>query len=383
MITEEVSMRSHIKLGRVCGVAIGLHYSWIVIAVLIATSLAGDFQSTQPEWGDAVVWGCATLTALLFFVTLVAHELAHAMVAKAQGRPVNSITLFALGGVAQIEDEPADAKSEFHMAIAGPLVSMAIGATCLGIVWGLGGLPLGASSDPVLSVLLWLGYINLSLAAFNMIPGYPLDGGRVLRSIVWWISGDAQRSTRIASRTGRVVAVMFVAGGILRFAAGGGFGALWIALIGWFLYNAAGSSYAQTRMSEILNGVRVGDLMTRDCPSVEAWTNLKAFLDDNALYSVRFCYIVTSNGQAAGLISTREVREIPPAQWMYKTVWDVMRPLDESPAIPSDAPIADALETMGRADVSQLPVAENGRIEGIISRANVLGFLEARSHMRS
>jgi Zn-dependent protease len=375
-------MRSHIKLGRVFGVEIGLHYSWIVIGVLIVFSLAEHFQFTHPEWDSAVVWASAALTALLFFTTLVMHELAHAVVANREGLPVRSITLFALGGVAQIEEEPATARQEFQMAIVGPLASAVIGAVCLGIAWGLGWRDWGVPAEPFVAVLLWLGYINLALAAFNMIPGYPLDGGRVLRALVWRITGNPRRSTRVAAQTGRVVAVLFIAVGLIRFAAGGGLGGLWIVFIGWFLLDAAGSSYAQLRMTEILSGVRVGDLMARDCPKVEAWTNLQSFVDDNRLQSARFCYIVTGNGQVAGLISPREIRLVPPPQWRFKTVFDVMRPLDESPTISPEAPITDALEAMGREDLSQLPVASNGRIEGVISRATVVGFLEARGHLR-
>lgn len=375
-------MRSHIKLGRAFGVEIGLHYSWIVIGLMIVFSLADHFQSTHPDWDSAVVWASAGLTALLFFTTLVAHELAHAVVAKNQGLQVRSITLFALGGVAQIEGEPATARHEFQMAIVGPLASALIGTVCLGISWGLGWRNWGLPEEPFVAVLVWLGYINLSLAAFNMIPGYPLDGGRVLRALVWRVTGNPRRSIRVAAQTGRVVAVLFIAAGLIRFTAGGGLGGLWIAFIGWFLLDAAGSSYAQLRVTEILSGVRVGDLMVRDCPKIEAWTNLQSFLDDNHLQSARFCYIVTTNGQVAGLISPREIRRVPPPQWRFRTVFDVMHPFDESPTISPEAPITDALEAMGREDLSQLPVASNGRIEGVISRASVLGFLEARGHLR-
>jgi Zn-dependent protease/CBS domain-containing protein len=371
-------MRSHVKLGRIFGVEIGLHYSWILIALMIAVSLAERFGATHPDWDAAVVWASAILTALLFFMTLVAHELAHSLVARAQGLPVRSITLFALGGVAQIEGEPADAKSEFRMAIAGPLASVVIGAGCLALAWLLGWRAVSDSESPVTAVLEWLGYINLSLAVFNMIPGFPLDGGRVLRAVIWWITGDMSRSTRIAARVGRGVAVLFMVAGVVRFAAGAGFGGLWIAFIGWFLFDAAGTSYAQVRLTELLKGVRVGDLMVHDCPRVDAWTNLQAFIDENALQSARFCFIVTNNGQMIGLVSPREIRQFPQTQWRFKTVADVMRPLDGSPTISPDAPITEALETMGREDVSQLPVAENGLISGIISRASVLGYLEAR-----
>jgi len=372
-------MRSHINLGRVFGIEIGLHYSWLLIAVMIAVSLASHFGATHPEWDPAAVWAAAVLTALLFFVTLLAHEMAHSLVARSRGLPVRSITLFALGGVAQIEKEPQDARTEFWMAIAGPLASVAIGAGCLGLAAALGWEPASRPAYPMLAVLVWLGYINLSLAVFNMIPGFPLDGGRVLRAIVWWISGDGFRATRIAANVGRVVAVLMIAAGVLRFAAGAGIGGLWISFIGWFLFQAAGASWSQARITELLRGVRVGDLMHRDCPTVDARTNLHAFLTEVLTHTPRFCYVVLLDGRPAGLISPREVRHVPRSQWLYKTVGDVM---SERPAIAPDAPVTEALETMGREQAPQLPVGAAGHIEGIISQASVIGFLQARGHLR-
>ena len=208
-------MEAQIKLGRILGVEIGLQYSWIIIAFLITLSLAGHFQTENPEWGSGVVWVSAILTAALFFAAIVAHELSHAAVAKARGLPVRSITLFALGGVANIEKEAGDAKTEFWMGIAGPIASVLIGMFLLGIASVLGwvpepGMTLSTPETPLLAMLVWLGYINISLAVFNMIPGFPLDGGRVLRAILWWLSGDADRATRSAARAGQFVAFFFI-----------------------------------------------------------------------------------------------------------------------------------------------------------------------------
>lgn len=375
-------MYSHVRLGRVFGVEIGLHYSWILIAALITFSLAAQFQLMHPEWPEGIVWAAALLTSILFFVALIAHELAHSLVARARGLPVLSITLFALGGVARVDKESPDAKTEFLVAIAGPIASTLIAAGCLAAAWANGWVPFEAPATPALSTLVWLGYINGVLAAFNMIPGFPLDGGRVLRAIIWGITGNAARSLRLAAQAGRAVAVLLIAAGIVQFFAGAGFGGLWLAFIGWFLLEAARSSYARAHVEEVLRGLRVRDLMVRDCPSVELRYNLRAFVEDELLRTGRQCFMVTENDRVVGLIGPREVKEVPRPQWIYRTVADVMSPIDQLLTINPDVLVTEALETMGRENVSQLPVAFEGRVEGIISRASVLGFLETRRELR-
>jgi Zn-dependent protease len=280
-------MEAQIKLGRVLGVEIGLHYSWLIIALLITLSLAGHFQVANPAWGRGVIWATAIVTGLLFFAAIVAHELSHAAVARARGLPVRSITLFALGGVAQIEREAADAKTEFWMGIVGPITSAVIGVVFLGIAAALGWTAMSTPDTPLLAMLVWLGYINISLALFNMVPGFPLDGGRVLRALVWWRTGDAARATRIAAQVGQLVAMAFIATGVLRFFAGAGLGGLWIAFIGWFLLDAARASHAQVGIAQALRGVRVGDVMERDCPSVDGLSNLQTLADEYLLRAGR------------------------------------------------------------------------------------------------
>src|ERR1700676_705883 len=192
-------VRSQIKLGSVFGIKIGLHYSWFLIALLIVLSLSSRFHASNPAWGDGVILTLAVASAIFFFVSLLLHELAHSLVATSNGLPVKEITLFALGGISQIEKNPVSAKVEFWMAFVGPLTSAVIGGICLMFASLLG----GPSSSPGGAILYWLGYINLTLALFNMVPGYPLDGGRVLRAIIWWKTGSVDRSTRIAARAGQ------------------------------------------------------------------------------------------------------------------------------------------------------------------------------------
>ncbi len=370
-------MRSQFKLGRIFGIKIGLHYSWFLIALLIVFSLTSQFHANNPQWGNGLILALAIATAVLFFLSLLLHELAHSLVATSNGLPVREITLFALGGVSQIEKNPTSAKIEFWMAFVGPLTSAVIGVLCLLASRAIGGGP----SDPWMVVLLWLGYINLALAGFNLIPGYPLDGGRVLRAIIWWKTGDADRSTRAAAKTGQVVALVFIAVGIFRFFGGAGIGGLWIAFIGWFLLQAARESYVRVGLTSALIGIRVADVMTRDCPTVDGWLNIQNFVDHELLRTGRRCFIVIEKGEIAGLVTPHEIKTIERARWPFVTLHDVMRPLEEMRSISPGATLESALELMGRDDLNQLPVISNGHLEGVLSRANVLSYLQTRAEL--
>jgi Zn-dependent protease/predicted transcriptional regulator len=374
-------MKAHIKLGRIFGVAIGLHYSWIIIALLVTLSLRAQFAMEHPNWGGSTTWGIAIITGLLFFVSILLHELSHAAVARLRGIPVRAITLFALGGVAQIEKDAADAKSEFWMGIIGPIASIGIGVVCLALAWLLGWNFSAETNSPPTAMFMWLGYINIALAVFNMIPGFPLDGGRVLRAVVWWITGDANRSTRIASRVGQLVALAFIMLGILRFFSGAGFGGLWIAFIGWFLLDAARASGAQVEITERLTGLRVGDVMTRQFATVDANSNLQTFIQEHLLPTGHRCFVVLEQGRPAGIITPHEVKTIDRARWPYTTVGDVMRSLETLRSVGPERPVAEALEMMGREDVNQMPVVQHGNLAGIISRGHIVRVLQTRAEL--
>ncbi len=375
-------MRSQIKLGRIAGIAIGLHYSWFIIAALIVFSLAAQFHNVVPPWSEVTVWGAAIVTGMLFFVTLLLHELAHSMLAKSRGLRVRAITLFALGGVSQIESEAPNARSEFWIAFVGPLSSFALGVIFLGLARWAGWTRGTEAATPVSAVLLWLGYINLTLGAFNMIPGYPLDGGRVLRAIIWWFSHSIERATRWASYVGQAVAFIFILIGLWQFFRGGGFGALWIAFIGWFLLDAARSSYAQMELVSALRGRRVADLMERDCTTVESHLSLHDFVEEYLLRTGRRCFIVVQNGYLVGLITPADVRAVERDQWAQTSLQSAMRPLRDLRVVSPDTLAVDALEIMGRNDVNQLPVVSDGHLQGVFSRAQVLNFLRAHSELQ-
>jgi Zn-dependent protease len=374
-------MKPTIKLGRIFGVEIGLHYSWLLIALLITFSLAGTFQANNPEWSDGLRWGVSIVTAILFFVSIVVHELSHALVAKLRGLPVRSITLFALGGMAQIEKEAADAKTEFWMGIIGPITSFVIGVVCLLITIALGWTPPEFPQRPLPAMLMWLGLINIGLALFNMIPGFPLDGGRVLRGIIWWITGNARRATTIAARVGQVIAFAMIVYGVFQFFRGAGINGLWMAFIGWFLLSASRESYAQMVITEGLRGLRVGDVMSRDFPVVDSYTNLQTFAEENLTRTGRRFWVVTLNGQPEGIITPTEISAVPRNRWPYTTVADVMRSLDATRTVNPNTPVTEALEVMAQQDLNQLPVINERGLAGLISRAHILQLIQTRAQL--
>jgi Zn-dependent protease/predicted transcriptional regulator len=374
-------LNGHLNAGRPFGVQVSLHLSWFAIALLILLSLGSRFREVHPDWSATAVWTTATVTALLFFVALLLHELSHALVARSRGLPVRSITLFALGGVAQIGKEASDPATEFWMGIAGPIASMAIGAACLGLAQALGWAPLTEPDAPALAALVWLGYINLSLALFNMIPAFPMDGGRVLRAAIWWMKGDEARATLLSARVGQVAAIGFIAVGALQFLTSGGFAGLWLAFIGWFLLSAVGATYGQLELKQRLRGVRVGDVV-RDCPEVDGRINLEEFVKQHLLPSGGRCSVVTEKGAVAGLVTLDEVKAVPRGRWPYTTVDEVMVPLHRLRGVSPGAPLGESLDVLARDDVHQLPVVEDGRLIGVVSRGAILEYLRTRSRLQ-
>jgi len=375
-------MRSNIRLGRIAGIEIGLHYSWFIIAALIAFSLGEQFRHDNSNWSPAQIWAAAIFTAVMFFLGLLLHELSHSLVAKAYGLKVRAITLFALGGVSQIEEDAKTAKVEFWVAIAGPIASFIIGGICLALARSLGWRPRVAPQTAATAVLYWLGTINIVLGLFNLIPGFPLDGGRVLRSIIWAINKNADRATRMAARVGQVVAFFFIIDGIWNFFRGAGFGGLWIAFIGWFLMDAAKASYAQVEIMSAFRGVRVAEVMSRDCTIVNRGMSLQEFVDTYLLKTGQRCFAVEDQGRLVGLITPRDVGLVPRDRWEFTTIREAMRPLQDLRIISPDTPVIDALQLMAKNDLNQLPVVSNGTLQGIFSRSQLMQMLQARAELQ-
>jgi Zn-dependent protease len=377
-------MNPSIRLGRVFGIEIGLHYSWFIIALLIVLSLSAHFHFVNPQWSPALTWSLALITAVLFFASIVAHELSHAAVANARGLSVRSITLFALGGVANVEKESADAKSEFLMAIAGPIMSVVLGFIFLGISLFAGWRP--QSGTPTVALwagLVWLGKINIWLAVFNLIPGFPLDGGRILRSIIWGINRNYVRATTIATGIGQGVATAFIVFGLFRFFTGAGFGWLWLAFIGWFLAEAAAASRGSVQVSTALAEVHVADVMTPDCPAIDGNTNLLTFAEDHLLRTGRRCFLVVQDDRQVGLVSISELKQVPRRRWPFTTVAEITRPFDQIRTTTPATSVTEVLELMVRENINQLPVMLNGKLVGVISRNHIIQYIQTQAELKA
>ena len=374
-------MRASISLGRWFGVPVGLHYSWFVIAWLITLSLTAQFAWLNRSWSTATIWSMAALTALLFFICIVLHELAHATAARLSGVAVRSIILFALGGIAQIEKEADTPRKEFWIAIAGPLASIAIGIVCRAIAGVSAAFADTVAVSPFDAVFAWLAYINVALALFNLVPGFPLDGGRVLRSIVWASTHDLERATRIAARVGQAVAYIFIVVGVFSLLTTNDFGGLWLAFIGWFLLEGAQAYYQQAQLSNTLQSVRVSDVMATDCAMVDAEMTVRRFVDDQLMQVAAGCFAVRRGDRVVGLITAEDVKRIGRERWDQALVSEAMRPLTSLHPVRPDVSAAEALELMGRQNVNQLPVISDGRLRGVVSRSYLVHLWQRRREL--
>jgi Zn-dependent protease/predicted transcriptional regulator len=377
---KEFAVQPSLRLGRVAGIEIGLHYTWLLIAVLITGSFVGYFSETYPHWPAKTTWSAAIVISLLFFGSIVLHEFAHAIVAKTHGMPVRTITLFALGGVTHIEKQAATPAAEFWMGIAGPTMSAGLGLLCGWLASLANGEP-SIGMSPSIAILLSLSSLNFMLAVFNLIPGFPLDGGRILRALVWWLSSDENRGTRISARAGQSVALILFAVGLWEFFSGENVSGLWLGLLGWFLLDAATASYQQAEVLTGLRGVRVGDVMSHDCLTVQADMPLQRFADEVVLKTGRRCYAVDQHSMIVGLVTPADLAKVERARWISTTIGEVARPLHQLQSISPDASVVDALLRMGREDLNQLPVIAAGRMEGMLSRSHIMQLLQTRTEL--
>jgi Zn-dependent protease len=403
------------RIGRIAGITIRVDWSWLFILLLITWNLSSLFRQLHPEWGLAANWGIALAAALLFFGSVLAHEMAHSLVARAQGLPVRNITLFLFGGVSNIQKEPESPKNEFWMAIAGPLTSLVLGVVMLliavgGVITtrGLGQPGLAVRNlSPLNAILFWLGSVNIILAVFNMIPGFPLDGGRVLRSIIWAATHNLRSATRWAAAIGQAIAWIMIIAGIsmafglrIPFFGTGLVSGLWLAFIGWFLNSAAVQSNQQVQIQDLLEGVRVANLMRRSPPTVEPDCTVANLVHTHLMGSDDQAFPVLQNEQLYGIVTLDDIRKVPRSDWETVYVRDIMTPSQDLITAAPEEDVSQAMEKLIQRDVRQLPVVrltgpsagpaiipatgEGAAHPGALPAANVefIGLLRRRDIMR-
>jgi len=362
--------RHSIPLGKILGIQIGLDYSWFVIFALLTWMLADSYYPNEfKHWSPLLYWFMGAVTAIMLFVSVLLHELGHSVVALRYKIPVRSITLFLFGGVAQIGAEPPSAIAELFIAIAGPLVSLA-----LAIVF-YAAQPLIAEMEPLLGLAKYLAYINMALVLFNLIPGYPLDGGRVFRAIVWAITGNMGRSTLIAANVGRFFAFLLIFAGVWQIFSGNLGGGLWVAFIGWFLDNAASVQIQQVMFRGLLTGHLVSQAMSTNCAVIPEDLTLQQLVDERILGSGQRTFLVNRGDETVGLITLHRIKEVPRPEWATTSAAQAMLPLEKLKRTGPDIELWSALQEMDRNGVNQMPVIRDQRIIGMLSREDAITFL--------
>ena len=374
-----MQMGSAINLGKIFGIQLRLHYSWFLIFALLAVSLVA------PDWSSPFAWAIGIATCLLFFASVVAHEMAHSLVGRANGIPVTSITLFIFGGMAMMTREASHPKAELKMAAAGPACSAIIGGICF-LIWSFSpGIP-----PLVEQMVLWLMVMNFALAVFNLIPGFPLDGGRLFRAAIWRRSGDFRRSTRIATRVGQGVGYSFIGGGISIAVLSlfglspfdlNPFSGLWLAFIGWFLQGAARTSYRQTEYRETLRQFTAAQVMSASYPTVPPDITLGRLVEEHIFPTGYRLFMVVSEDRLEGILTLENIKAVSRRDWGVTRVKDIMTPRDKLRVASPDENALSVLEGMNESGMNQILVVGEGRVMGLVTRESLTGFLRVHSEL--
>ncbi len=369
-----------LRIGTVFGFPILIHWSWFLAVVLVAWSLEANYlPAVYPDWTSERRWGVGMLVSLLFFGSVLAHELAHALVARRRGYPVDSITLLVFGGVSAIGQDARTARDEFWIAVVGPLTSFVI-AALFGAAWLAGRMMDAALLYPIAG---YLALINVSLGLFNLVPGFPLDGGRVLRALLWARKGNILEATRLATIAGRAVAGAMMLIGLISIIAGGFLSGFWFILIGWFLWGAAESSYQQLLLRTSLEGITVETLVERDVPRVAPDLSIGELVNQHVLRHNRRVFFVApdgpEDGEIQGLITLTDIKRVPEVEWATTSVYRTMTPRDRLVVAAPLTEALSALELMVQNKVHQLPVFQ-GRVPlGLLTREGVIQAIRLRS----
>ncbi|MDE2623079.1 MAG: site-2 protease family protein [Betaproteobacteria bacterium] len=362
--------QQRIPLGRILGIPIGLDFSWFLIFTLLTWMLAGSYYPAAfPDWPHGLYWLMGAITALAFFASVLLHELGHSVMAMRYRVRVRRITLHIFGGIAEIADESPTPKAEFLIALAGPLVSLALALVSYLLQhWT-------AHIEPLAGLFKYLSYINLTLALFNLLPGYPLDGGRLFRAVLWAMTGNLRGATRIAATTGRGFAFLLILIGAWQSLSGNLGGGLWIVFIGWFLDNAAKSQLQEVAFRDLLSGHPVVQVMNPSCPTVSATLSLQQLVDDYILTGHQRCFLVHESDRVTGLVTPQRIRAVPRSEWSRQTAGQVMLPLAQAQSTTPNESLWQALQRMDRDGVNQLPVVRQGQVIGMLSREDVISYL--------
>ncbi|MBD2340030.1 site-2 protease family protein [Calothrix sp. FACHB-156] len=369
-------MNGTIRVGNLFGIPFYIHPSWFVVLGLVTWTYSSGLMGQFPQLSGGLALILGLMTALLLFASVVAHELGHSFVAIRQGIDVKSITLFIFGGLASLEKESKTPGEAFWVAIAGPLVSLLICGLTTGIGYAT------AATGPFAAILGVLAAVNLALALFNLIPGLPLDGGNILKALVWKITGNPYKGVTFASRVGQIFGWVAIASGLLPILFFGSFANIWNLLIGFFLLQNAGNAAQFARVQEKLTGLTAADVVTPNSPIVSANLTLREFADERILSGEQWHrFLVTDDeGQLVGAIAAHDLRTIPTTEWSETQVKQVMRPIAESTTVQSDKPLVEVVQLLEQQQISALPVIrDNGVLVGILEKAAIIQLLQRRS----
>jgi Zn-dependent protease/predicted transcriptional regulator len=372
-------LRTNIRLFKAFGIPVEINISWFIIFALVSWSLVSlYFPTNYPDLSVASYWIMGLVAALLLFASVVLHELGHSYVAKTHGVPIRRITLFLFGGVSQLAKESSDPVTEIKIAIAGPAVSFVL-MVLFFVMYAISGRQ--ASGQGFAPVLKYLAYVNGILGVFNLIPGFPLDGGRLLRATIWRVTGNLQRSTYIASRVGGIVGIAFIAIGFLSVFRGGFIFGLWMVLIGFFLRQAAEASYFQVVIDGALKGMKVEDVMKSEVVTVAGDLSIQDLVDG---YFFRYhydCFPVAEEGRLTGLVTLNDIRNIPRAKWRGTSVGDVMQKDLAKLSVTAEEDLSTVLRRIIRDRCGRLPVVDGERVVGIITRKDIMEALRVLSDL--
>lgn len=388
-------MQKGLEIGRIFGIRIRLDWSWLLIFALVTWNLGSMFGDLRADWELTLQWGLAVIAALLFFGSVLAHELAHSLVAKARGIPVRSIKLHLFGGVSNIQRDPDSPGGEFIMAILGPVTSFLIGIVMLAIAGTSAGMMMAeigqaedviSSLNPVPLMLTWLGSVNLVLGAFNLIPGFPLDGGRVLRSILWALMDNLRRATLWAARIGQAIAWLMIFGGLsmafgsrIPFFGTGVVNGIWLIFIGWFLNSASSQSYRKVVVQDILEGVPVKRMMRSNPPTVSPEVSIDRLVHEHVMGTDDHAFPVLENDKLIGIVTLDDIRSVNQNDWQSRRAREIMTPVDQVTTVEAEEDAAEAMNELSSLDVRQLPVLRGSELVGVLRRRDIIRWMNLQS----